>query len=185
MEAVGKWLIRPDVYNKVLGKAVYPDDIELEDMLYAGVKRSTIPYGRVKSINIDEIKNMPGVEMVIDHTMIPGSVSHGVIFKDIPTLVSDLIKRVGDAIVLVVAKDKTSLKKALNKVPIEYEELEGIFNVEDALKEGAPILGDGTNILYDLKIKRGNVEEGFKEAKYVVEDLYNTPMVEHFELERI
>lgn len=179
MEAVGKGLIRPDVYDKVLGKAVYPDDIELEGMLYAGVKRSTIPYGRVKSINIEEIKRMPGVEMVIDHTMIPGAVSHGVIFKDIPTLVSDLIKRVGDAILLVVAKDKISLKRALNKVQIEYEELEGIFNVEDALKEGAPILGDGTNVLYDLKIKRGNIEKGFKEAKYVVEDWFNTPMVEH------
>lgn len=179
MEAVGKGLIRPDVYDKVLGKAVYPDDIELEGMLYAGVKRSTIPYGRVKSINLEEIKNMPGVEMVIDHTMIPGAVSHGVIFKDIPTLVSDLIKRVGDAIILVVAKDKASLKNALNKVQIQYEELEGIFNMDDALKVGAPILGDGTNILYDLKIIRGNVEEGFKEAKYVVEGLYNTPMVEH------
>lgn len=179
MEAVGKGLIRPDVYNKVMGKAVYPDDMEFEDMLYAGVKRSTIPYGRVKNINIAEIRNIPGVEMVIDHTMIPGEVNHGVIFKDIPTLVSDLIKRVGDPILLVVAKDKVTLKKALDRVNIEYEELQGIFNVEDALKEDAPILGDGTNVLYDLKIKKGNVEKGFKEAKYVVEDWYNTPMVEH------
>lgn len=179
MDAVGKGLIRPDVYNKVLGKAVYPDDIEMEGMVYAGVKRSTIPYGRVKSINIDEIKKLPGVEMVIDYTFIPGAVNHGVIFKDIPTLVSDKIKRVGDAILLVVAKDKPSLKKALDKVDIKYEELQGVFNVEDALKEDAPIIGDGTNILYDLKIKKGNVEEGFKEAKYVVEDWYNTPMVEH------
>lgn len=179
MEAVGKGLIRPDVYDKVLGKAVYPDDIEFEEMLYAGVKRSTIPYGRVKSINIEEIKNMPGVVMVIDHTMIPGAVTHGVIFKDIPTLVSNMIKRVGDAIVLVVAKDKGSLKRALDKVEIQYEELEGVFTIEDALKEGAPILGDGSNILYDLKIKKGNVEQGFKEAKFIVEDTYDVPMVEH------
>ncbi len=179
MEAVGKGLIRPDVYDKVLGKAVYPDDIEFDGMVYAGVKRSTIPYGRVVSTNIDEIRKLPGVEMVIDHSIIPGDISHGVIFKDIPTLVKDEIKMVGDAILLVVAKDKTSLSNALKKVHIEYEEYEGIFTVEDALKEGAPILGQGSNILYDLKIKKGNVEEGFKEAKYVVEDWYNSPMVEH------
>ena len=179
MEAIGKGLIRPDVYDKVLGNTVYPDDIEIEGMLYAGVKRSTIPYGRVKSINMEEVKNITGVELVIDHTMIPGELNHGVIFKDIPTLVSDRIKRVGDPIILIVAVDKKTLKKALNKVHIEYEELEGVFTVEDALKEGAPILGEESNILYDLKIKKGNVEEGFKEAKYIVEDIYNTPMVEH------
>lgn len=179
MEAVGRGLIRPDVYDKVLGKSIYPDDIEFDGMLYAGVKRSSIPYGKVKAINIEEIRAMEGVEMVIDYSMIPGAISHGVIFKDIPTLVKDTIKRVGDAILLIVAKDKETLRKAINSVKIEYEEYNGIFTVEDALKEDAPILGDGSNILYDLKIKKGNIEEGFKEAKYVVENWYNTPMVEH------
>lgn len=179
MEVVGKGLIRPDVYDKVMGRAVYPDDIEFEGMLYAGVKRSLIPYGRVKNINIEEIRAMEGVEIVIDYTMIPGALSHGVIFKDIPTLVKDTIKRVGDAILLVVARDKTSLRKALAKVEIGYEEYKGIFTIEDALKEDAPILGNGTNVLYDLKIIKGDIEEGFRKAKYIAEDWYNTPMVEH------
>jgi len=56
MESVGRGLIRPDVYNKVLGKSIYPDDLEFEGMLYAGVKRSTIPYGKVKNINMEELK---------------------------------------------------------------------------------------------------------------------------------
>ncbi|GAA0779252.1 molybdopterin-dependent oxidoreductase [Clostridium subterminale] len=179
MEVVGRGLIRPDVYDKVLGKSIYPDDLEFEGMLYAGVKRSTIPYGKVKNINIEEIRAIEGVEMVIDYTMIPGVISHGVIFKDIPTLVKDTIKRVGDAIILIVAEDKETLKKALNRVEIEYEEYKGVFTIDDALKEDAPILGEGSNILYDLKIKKGNIEDGFKEAKYVVENWYNTPMVEH------
>lgn len=179
MKAVGEGVVRPDVYDKVLGKAIYPDDIEFEGMLYAGVKRSTIAYGKVLNINIDEIKAMDGVQCVIDYTMIPGAISHGVVFKDIPILVKDIIKRVGDCILLVVADTKENLKNALNNVKIEYEEYEGVFTVEDALKEGAPILGDGSNILYDIKIKTGDVEKGFEEAKYIVENWYNTPMVEH------
>ncbi|WP_346929226.1 molybdopterin cofactor-binding domain-containing protein [Clostridium sp.] len=179
MEAVGRGLIRPDVYDKVLGKSIYPDDLEFEGMLYAGVKRSTIPYGKVKNINIEEIRAIEGVEMVIDYTMIPGAINHGVIFKDIPTLVKDTIKRVGDAIILIVAEDKETLKEALNRVEIEYEEYKGIFTIDDALREDAPILGEESNILYDLKIKKGNIAAGFKEAKYVVENWYNTPMVEH------
>lgn len=179
MKAVGQGLVRPDALDKVLGKAIYPDDIEFEGMLYAGVYRSTIAYGKVLSTNIDEIRKLPGVECVIDYSMIPGAKCHGVIFKDIPVLVKDIVKRVGDAILLVVAKDKESLANALKKVKVEYEEYKGVFTVEDALKEDAPIIGDGSNILYNLKIKRGNVEEGFKEAKYIVENWYTTPMVEH------
>ncbi len=177
MESVGRGLIRPDVYNKVLGKSIYPDDLEFEGMLYAGVKRSTIPYGKVKNINMEEIRSMEDVEMVIDYTMIPGAISHGVVFKDIPTLVKDIIKRVGDPIIIIVAKNKEALKDALNNVKIEYEEFKGIFNIEDALKEDAPILGEVSNLLYDLKIKKGNIDDGFEEAKYIVENWYNTPML--------
>lgn len=179
MKAVGIDFIRPDVYGKVSGKAVYPDDIEFEDMLYAGVKRSTIPYGKILSINIDEIKQLPGVEYVIDYTMIPGAISHGVIFKDIPILVKDIIKRVGDCLVLIVTKDKESLNTALKQVKVEYEEYEGVFTVEDALKDNAPIIGDGSNILYDIKIKTGNIEEGFKEAEHITENWYSSQMTEH------
>ncbi|MFL0267104.1 xanthine dehydrogenase family protein molybdopterin-binding subunit [Candidatus Clostridium radicumherbarum] len=179
MRAVGEGFIRPDAFDKVLGKAVYPDDIEFEGMLYAGVKRSTIAYGKVLSINTEEIKKLPGVEAVIDYSMLPGADSHGVIFKDIPILVKDTVKRVGDALVLVVAKDKQSLAAALKSVKVEYEEYKGIFTIEDALKEDASILGDGSNILYDIKVKTGDVEEGFKEAAYVAENWYSTQMVEH------
>lgn len=179
MKVVGEGLLRPDAQDKVLGKILYPDDIEFDNMLYAGVKRSNIAYGKVLSINIDEIRKLPGVECVIDYSMIPGAITHGVIFKDTPILVKDIVKRVGDAIVLIVAKDKVSLQNALDKVQIKYEEYEGIFTVEDALKEGAPILGDGSNKLYDIKIKTGNIEDGFKEAKYIAENWYSSPMIEH------
>jgi CO/xanthine dehydrogenase Mo-binding subunit len=179
MKVVGEGLLRPDAQDKVLGKILYPDDIEFDNMLYAGVKRSNIAYGKVLSINIDEIRKLPGIECVIDHSMIPGAITHGVIFKDTPILVKDIVKRVGDAIVLIVAKDKVSLQNALDKVQIKYEEYEGVFTVEDALKEGAPILGDGSNKLYDIKIKTGDIEEGFKEAKYIAENWYSSPMIEH------
>ena len=53
---VGESVIRPDAYEKVLGTASFPDDLEFENMLYAGVKRSSIAYGKVKSVNIDEVK---------------------------------------------------------------------------------------------------------------------------------
>lgn len=179
MKAVGEGFIRPDAYDKALGKAIYPDDLEFDGMLYAGVTRSEIAYGKLLRTNADEIRKMPGVVCVIDHSMLPAETKHGVVFKDTPILVEQIIKRVGDAILLVVAEDKRTLDRALKAVKVDYEKYEGIFTVEDALKPDAPILGEGSNILYDIKIKTGDVEKGFAEAAHVVENWYNTPMIEH------
>lgn len=179
MNIVGKSIIRPDAINKVRGLAKYPDDIEFDDMLYAGVVRTTIAYGKVIASNIDEIKRMPGIVKVIDYNMLPGAKKHGVIFKDIPILIKDTFKRVGDCIYIVVAEDKTSLRHGLDAFKIDYEEYEGVFSINDALKDDAPIIGDNSNILYDLKIKRGDTEQGFNEAAYITENWYSTQMVEH------
>ena len=79
MKSVGESIIRPDSLEKVLGKAIYPDDIEFDDMLYAGVKRSSIAYGKILSINIDEVRRMNDIVEVIDYSMLPSANSHGVI----------------------------------------------------------------------------------------------------------
>ncbi|ERI89669.1 aldehyde oxidase and xanthine dehydrogenase, a/b hammerhead domain protein [Clostridiales bacterium oral taxon 876 str. F0540] len=179
LNIIGKNIKKEDSLEKVTGKALYPDDIEFEDMLYAGAVRSSIAYGRVKSIDCSKAAELDGIVMIINHNMIPGEKKHGVVFKDQPILVDDLIRRVGDPILLVVAVNKEVLKKAVDLIKIEYEEYEGVFTVEEALKENAPVLGDGTNILYDLKIKRGDVEEGFRKAKFIVENWYSTPHIDH------
>lgn len=69
---VGKRSIRVNAEDKVTGKAVYPDDIEFPDMVYAGVVRSSIPYGKVTDIDFEEAKKMKGVISIIDYSMIPG-----------------------------------------------------------------------------------------------------------------
>lgn len=176
---IGKSIIRPDAYEKVLGKALFPDDLELPGMLYAGVKRSTIAYGKIKHININEIKELNGVIDVIDYSRIPGEISHGVIFKDIPILVKDVIKRVGDCILLIIANNKKNLKEALDKVKIESEEYKGVFSIEEAMKNDAPVIGENNNILFSVEINKGNVSEGFKRAKFISVNTYKTQMTEH------
>lgn len=177
--AVGRDIERPDALDKVKGRAAFPDDIEFPDMVYAGVVRSSIPYGKIIDIDCEEVKNMPGVIKILDYSMIPGEKTHGVIFKDQPVLAKDVVKRIGDPILIIIASDKSSLKSAIKGVKIRYEEYRGIFSLEDALKKEAPILGEGSNILFSLKIKRGDTIKGFQEADCIVENCYSTPAVEH------
>lgn len=179
LEFVGKSIKKEDAYNKVRGKSIYPDDIEFPNMLYAGVVRSKIPYGRIHSIDYSKIKDLHGIVHVIDYNLIPGEKKHGVVLKDQPFLVQDIVKRVGDPIVLVVAENKSILKEALSQIDIKYEEYKGVFSIDEALLKDAPIIGENSNILYDLKIKKGDIDKGFKDAKYVAENWYYTPAIDH------
>lgn len=176
---IGYRIKRQDAQDKVRGRAAFPDDIEFEEMVYAGVVRSSIPYGKIISIDYEEAKNMPGVLKVIDYNMIPGEKFHGVVLKDQPILVKDIIKRIGDPILIIIACSKAILKSALKLVKVKYEKYSGVFTIEDSLKENAPILGNGSNILYDIKIRRGNVDNGFKMSDHIVENYYTTPPAEH------
>lgn len=177
--AVGKNIKRQDAFDKVQGKSIYPDDIEFDGMIYAGVLRSTIPYGRIISIDYDAAYNMPGVLKIIDRSMIPGETTYGVVLKDQPTLTSDLIKRVGDPILIVVAETKNILKRALDSIKVSYEEFKGVFSIEEALSLEAPILGEKDNILYKINIVNGDIDMGFNESDYIVENTYTTPAVDH------
>lgn len=177
--AVGLDIKRKDALDKVKGKAAFPDDIEFPNMIYAGAVRSTIPFGRISKIDCDNARNMPGVISIIDWVMIPGEMTHGVVLKDQPVLVKDIVKRIGDPVLVIAASTKDILRKAIDSVKISYEEYNGIFTIEDALKVSAPVLGDGSNILYNLKVKKGDIEEGFRKADIIAENCYSTPSIEH------
>ena len=176
---VGSNVRRQDAIDKVKGTSVYPDDIEYEGMLYAGALRSTIPYGKLVSIDYNGAEKISGVEAIINYDMIPGEKTHGVVIKDQPVLVKDIIKRVGDPLLVVVAKSKKILAEAMSKITVNYEEYTGIFTVEDALKKNACIIGGENNILYKIKIEKGNIQEGFNKAAYTAENWYHTPAIDH------
>lgn len=179
MKYVGQSITRGDVLGKVTGKAIYPADLEFPKMLYVGVVRSSIPYGRVVDVDYSKAQKLPGVVGIYTWKDVPGENNHGVIFKDLPVLVKEWVKRIGDPIVLIAAESKVILEQAKEIIEIKYEEHRGVFSVEDALKEDAPILGEKNNVLFDIHIKRGDIEKGFREACFIAENNYSTQMVEH------
>lgn len=179
LQYVGKNILKEDAYGKVLGTSEYPNDIEFSHMLFAGVVRSSIPFGKILKIDYEKALSMDKVVKIITSDMIPGEKYHGVVLKDQPVLTSTIVKRVGDPIIIIVAEDKESLKEAIESVQITYEEYKGVFSIDEALKEDAPRLGVKDNILYTLKVKKGNIEEGIKKSKYIAENIYETKAVDH------
>ena len=185
---MGEDSIRVDAVDKALGRAKYADDIYLDNMIYGSCVRAAHPRARVKSIDIEEAKKIPGVVGIITAKDLPGKMT-GHLKKDWFALidVGDITHYLGDAIVAVYAEEKWIVEKAKSLIKIEYEELPAVFNPYEAMRDGAPIVHEeentNSNILVEKHIKRGNPDEAIEKAKYKVTRTYKTPWTEHAFLE--
>ena len=105
--------------------------------------------------------------------------------KDWPALIAigEETRYVGDTIALVVAEDEETARKAVSLIKVDYDKLTPMTSPEDSLKDGAPELHKGGNILTREVLKRGNVDEAIKNSKYVVTNTYSVPFTEHAFLE--
>lgn len=179
LDVVGKSIIRVDGLSKVTGKAVYPQDIYMENMLYAKTLRSTKPHAYFK-LDTSEALKIDGVVKVLTANDVPGHNSHGVLFKDHEVFCNKKARRIGDPIALVVAESEKAAEKGIDAIKVEYEELEAVFDPSEAMKDTAPQIHEGnSNIVYHYKIRKGNIEEAFKECDVIVENEYYVPMVDH------
>jgi selenium-dependent xanthine dehydrogenase len=184
---IGSRVHRLDVEEKVLGYGKYPDDYEMEGMLYGSALRSKYPRARVLSIDTTAAKALPDVFAVLTAEDIPGENKIGHLKHDQYTLipVGGLTHYLGDAIALVAAKDLETVEKAKKLIKVEYEVLPAVHNIEEAAAPDAPHVFDEeeNNIQSHKHVSRGNATEAIKNAKYVISHHFETPWTEHAFLE--
>jgi CO/xanthine dehydrogenase Mo-binding subunit len=183
---IGKTMSRQDALGKVTGKEKYAVDYYGRDLLWAGVKRAGVPHGLVKKIETEEAQALPGVIKVLTYKDVPGTNRQGVIRKDQPVLVNDKVRHCGDPIALVLAQDVETLKRALDLISLNYQPLPPIFDLEEALKEGAPIVQEDHpqgNILLKGSLEAGNCDAAFQACDAVAEASFKFPYQEHAYLE--
>ncbi|WP_251859918.1 molybdopterin cofactor-binding domain-containing protein [Clostridium sp. Marseille-Q2269] len=179
-DVIGKSILRVDGLAKVTGKAVYPQDIYMEDMVYGKTFRSTKAHANIK-VDISKAEKLDGVLKVFTAKDVKGENHHGVLFKDHQVFCAKKVRRIGDPIAFVVAESEKRAQDALDLIQVQYEELEAVFDPEEAMKEDSPKIHDNeSNIIYHYKIRKGkDIDEAFKECDVVVENTYKTSMTDH------
>ena len=182
---VGEHLGRIDSEDKVLAIDGYCDDLKVDGMLYGVALRPEYPRILIKNIDYSEALNLKGVVKVVTADNVPGNRFCGHLKKDWPALIAigEETRYVGDTIALVAAESEEIARKAINLIKVEYDRLIPMTCPEDSLKDGAPELHKGGNILTREVLKRGNVDEAIKNSKYVVTNNYSVPFTEHAFLE--
>ena len=181
---VGDRAFRADVRGKVLGTGEYCDDLYLDGMVHASAVRSQYPRARVLNIDASEALALPGVLAVLTAEDVPhNKVGHIQQDWDVMIARGDITRCVGDAICLVVAETEEILKQAKALVKIDYEPLEPVRTIQDAMADDAPRLHPNGNLCQQRHVTRGDAKAALAGSKYVVTQSYRTPFTEHAFLE--
>ncbi len=182
--AVGRNVFRVDVRDKVLGSGVYPDDVEMEGMVYGSCLRSAYPRAVVKKLDCSEAEKLPGVLAVLTARDVPNN-KVGHIQQDWDVMIPEggTTRMMGDAICLLVAEKREILEEAKKLVRVEYEVLRPVRNIDEAMAEDAPPVHSGGNLCQQRHVKRGDAEAALARSKYKVSAHFETPFTEHAFLE--
>ena len=154
-------------------------------MLHVQVLRSPHAHARIKSIDTSAAEAMAGVEGVITSADVPGEDGFGVFVNDQPIMARGKVRYVGEAVAAVAADNPLLAKRALAAIKVDYELLPAVYDPDEAMRPGAPVLHDYApdNVTKHIPIRVGDVEQGFAESDLVVEESYSTQAIEHAYLE--
>ena len=185
---IGQPLERPDAVDKVTGAARYTDDYTFDGMLFGATLRSEHPHAQIREVDADAARALAGVHAVLTHADVPGDPRHGLVENDWPVFAGGPYpaRYVGDPIALAVAETAEIAQQALALIRVDYDVLPPVTDPRDALQPDAPQLHPDRpngNLLKHIKVRQGDVEQGFAAADIIIERTYRTPTTEHAFLE--
>jgi len=197
-KVIGTNPIRHDGYDKVTGRAIYGADVKLPGLIWASIVRSPNAHAVIKNIDTSEAEKIDGVFAVMTGKDLPQQedqfIDHGegtenVAWSSENIMATQKVLYKGHAVAAVAAIDRYVADYAASKIKVEYDILDAVTNVEDATKEGAPILlnslvGDhlgkkvkNTNVASITRHEFGDADKAFASAENVVERTFTLQMV--------
>jgi xanthine dehydrogenase molybdenum-binding subunit len=203
MKVIGQPTPRIDAAERVTGRATYTRDVYLDGMLYAQMLRSPHPHARIKSIDLSRARALPGVRAIVTHENCnvvwgAGSIAGGGQYNDELKKITkqrryafnNPVRYVGEPVAAVAAVDRHVAEEAVRRITVEYEVLPFVLDQEAALKDDAVKIWPEGNISLTARneaapnvSKRGDIEQGFREADRVFEDRYSTVMCHNAQME--
>lgn len=204
LKVVGKRIKRTDALAKVTGSAIYTADVQLPGMLHGRMLRADFPHAKITSIDTSSVENYPGVFAIhVFDNMIEGANPKDAEQHDYPE-----VKYAGQPILGVAAVSDEIANEALQKIKVEYDYKDFVVDIDEARKEGAPVVyttdvdqessDGGEEIEEGLKSQgnvrgpsegsfyggpRGDLEKGFAEADIIIEATYRTQVQTHVPME--
>jgi len=181
---VSKSFKRNEDPRLLTGNTTFIDDIEFPGMLHVAIKRSDYAHARIKSIDVSEAKNIPGVVAIYtaedlgDYwhpgplqvpppTAIKGSVFYA---RPLECIAKNKIRFSGEPVAVVVAESRYIAEDALDYIYLDVEMLDYVGDLEKALEPGAALIHEDleSNLAADVVQEVGSWDKAVAEADVVI-----------------
>ena len=179
---IGTSVRRNDLLDKVTGNARYVADMQLPGLLHGRTLRSNVAHALIRRIDTARALALPGVKAVLTHENVPRVLHAGSPHPRSASVTCDQyildhkVRYWGESVAVVAATHEDIAEEALSLIDVEYDELPGLFTVEDALRPDAPRIHErepgGNLVLPPVLFQRGDVAAGFAAADLVIEGEY-------------
>jgi CO/xanthine dehydrogenase Mo-binding subunit len=192
LHVVGQSVPRSDAEGHLTGRTRFTTDRTFPGMLTLKIVRSPAHHARLRGIDLSAAERVPGFVAALTAKDVPHNVYTilGLIGVEpeeefVLTPVGERVRYLGEPIAAILAESEAAANEAVAAVRLELDELPAVFDVEEAVAPGAPVVthwGNNT-FIYEghpcRRVRFGDVEAAFAQADHIVERVYNTKPIEH------
>jgi CO/xanthine dehydrogenase Mo-binding subunit len=168
METISSPVKKKDHAAKVSGRALYVDDLIMDDMLFGRLLHSAKASAHVSKVMLPE---MPDGYFVVDKNDIPGENNVHIVLDDTPVFTDD-VEYVGDPVLMVVGPDAEEVERLLQKIVVVYEELVPVLDMRKA-----------DTVFFNYNYGKGDIDKALAEADQVISQTFQTGYQEQAYLE--
>jgi carbon-monoxide dehydrogenase large subunit len=178
---LGKARLRKEDARLVTGKTNWTDNIVLPGMLHMAFARSPMAHARITSVDLSAARSMPGViaafsgaDFADEQGSLPCAwpVTPDIVIPPHPPMATDEVRYVGEAVAVVIARDRYTAADAAAAVDVGYEPLPPVLDIRTALDEGSPKVHEQGNKSYEWSLANGDIDAAFRDAPVVIERNY-------------
>jgi carbon-monoxide dehydrogenase large subunit len=165
----------------VTGQTNWTDNIVLPGMLHMAFARSPMAHARITSVDLSVARAMPGViaafsgaDFADEQGSLPCAwpVTEDIVIPPHPPMATEEVRYVGEAVAVVVARDRYTAADAAAAVDVSYEPLPPVLDMRAALQEGSPKVHPQGNKSYEWPFVQGDVAAAFRDAPVVIDRTY-------------
>jgi aerobic carbon-monoxide dehydrogenase large subunit len=178
---LGRARLRKEDAKLITGQTNWTDNIKLTGMLHMAFLRSPYAHAKITRVNVSGALGQPGViaafsgaDFAAEQGSLPCAwpVTPDIVIPAHPPMAVDEVRYVGEAVAVVVARDRYAAADALASIDVDYEPLPPVLDIRTALDEDSPKVHEAGNKSYEWVFANGDVEAAFRDAPVVLERNY-------------
>jgi len=167
---IGRSRRRKEDAHLITGRTTWTDNLTLPGMVHLAMLRSPAAHARITSIDVSAARSRPGVVGAFAAADLPGAevglpvawAPEGMVNPGSPSMATEQVNFAGEIVAVVAARTKAEAQDALEAIDVEYEPLPVLLDMEEAVKDGAPLVHPNTtsNKSYTWEFESGAAGSG-------------------------